>query len=86
MKQYDLLDCRKCVWYIKGDKAKDDYCMHYNTDLVNVVGTCTGFKAKLYKRDCTKCIHYNKRKNATTKCKIGIYNCKGVIRNEVDKQ
>ena len=73
--EYKYYSCDNCRWgLIPGDWCKLQDCS------IVLVHCCKLFEPKLGKRDCTKCIHYNPRKNARSKCKIGIYNCKGVIK------
>lgn len=75
--EYKKYSCDNCKWAI----ISSDWCRKYDCSIV-LVHCCKSFEQKQSSnRDCTKCIHYNKRKNASSKCKIGIYNCKGVIKN-----
>jgi len=67
--------CKNCKW----SDMYTNWCRKYDCNL-NDIQSCGSFEDKVGKRDCTQCIHYNSRKNAKTYCKIGIYNCKGVIR------
>lgn len=73
--EYKKYSCDNCRWSI----IEADWCSKFDCSIV-LVHYCTGFEEKLGIRDCTQCIHYNSRKNAKSKCKIGIYNCKGVVK------
>lgn len=78
--EWKYYSCDNCKWYEKSSV----WCRLQDCSVI-LTHCCKEFVHKLGKRDCTKCIHYNKRKNATSKCKIGIYNCKGVIKNETNR-
>lgn len=71
-----IVRCKDCINY----EIENEFCRHHEVFLKDMIGNCKAFKEKLKKRDCTQCVYYNKRKNASSKCKIGIYNCKGVIK------
>lgn len=71
--EYKYYSCDNCKW---GD-IHADWCRKFNVSIA-LVHCCKSFEVKILKQDCTRCVHYNTRKNAKSKCKIGIYNCKGV--------
>ena len=73
--EYKYYSCDNCKW----SAIPGDWCKLQDCSIV-LVHCCKLFEPKLGKRDCTKCAHYNSRKNAKAYCKIGIYNCKGVIK------
>ena len=71
--EYKYYSCDNCKWAnIAAEKCR------LKGHSIALVHCCKQFEPKLGVRDCTKCKHYNTRKNAKSKCKIGIYNCKGV--------
>lgn len=73
--EYKYYSCDNCKWgNIAAERCRLQDCS------ITLVHCCKLFEPRLGPRDCTKCKHYNKRKNAKSKCKIGIYNCKGVER------
>lgn len=73
--EYKYYSCDNCKWgNIAAEKCRLQNCS------ITLVHCCKLFEPRLGIRDCTKCKHYNSRKNAKSKCKIGIYNCKGVER------
>ena len=74
--EYKKYSCDNCKWA----SIESDWCRLQDCSIA-LVHCCKLFEEKLGKRDCTKCKYYNSRKNAISKCKIGIYNCKGVIKN-----
>ena len=72
--EYKYYSCENCRWHVNSIS----WCKKQDCSTV-LVHCCKLFEPKLpANRDCTKCKHYNKRKNAASRCKIGIYNCKGV--------
>ena len=73
--EYKYYSCDNCKWY----NALMERCKLQDCSVI-LVHCCKLFEVKQGDRDCTQCKHYNKRKNAKSKCKIGIYNCKGVIK------
>lgn len=74
--EYKYYSCDNCKW---GD-IENERCMLQECS-ITLVHCCKLFEVKLDpNRKCTTCKYYNKRKNAVSKCKIGIYNCKGVIK------
>jgi len=75
-KEYRLYQCKNCKW----SNMKLKHCNKADCSIV-LVRCCKHFEVKLSERDCTQCKYFNSRKNANTYCKIGIYNCKGVIKN-----
>lgn len=70
-------NCKNCKW----SEISINWCMRFDMPFDSIF-ECGDFEAKNGVRDCTKCIHYNKRKNAAMRCKIGILNCKGVINED----
>lgn len=76
--EYKHYSCDNCKWF----ESLSEWCFNQDCSCV-LIHCCKLFEEKQPRnRDCTKCKYYNKRKNAVSKCKIGIYNCKGVIKND----
>lgn len=73
--EYKYYSCDNCRWAI----IEADWCRKADCSIA-LIHCCKMFEVKLPARDCTKCKHYNSRKNAKAYCKIGIYNCQGVIK------
>lgn len=72
--EYKCFSCDNCKWA----NAYKVRCMKFDIDYT-LIHCCKDFEVRTNKQQCDKCIYYNSRKNAKSKCKIGIYNCKGVV-------